>query len=150
MKANTRCYFITVLKWAASGSTVSGSGQVLLHIYLTNAGICSTNVAPRSDQRTFGWSEAGARAVPVHSVTWCKLQGSSVWVTGLQKLEVGRTQLCLKFAKGLASSNEFSIWLPPQRTCHQRNLSNNYKLSLLPSQTRQFDRSLIANLVHTI
>ena len=134
----------------ASRSTVSGPGQALLHIYLTNAGICSANVAPRTDQRTVGWPGAGAKAVPAHFVTWCKLHGSSL--SHRPPETRGATNSAVpEFAMGLASSEEFSSWLPPQRgQRHKKTLHNNYKLSLFPSWARRYNWSPTASLVHLL
>lgn len=69
-------------------------------------------------------------------------------ITGLQRLEERREQLCMNFGKKLLNSNEFNHWLPSRRgQCHQRSLRNNNMLNPLPSRTRRFDRSPMAKIV---
>ena len=68
-------------------------------------------------------------------------------ISGLLTLKERRQKLCLNFAQGLLES-EFSCWLPPRRgACHQRDLRNNDKLSSLTARTKRFSASPIMNCV---
>jgi len=66
-------------------------------------------------------------------------------ITGLERLDVRRVELCRRFALNLLRSGSFSHWLPPRRRdCHQRHLRNSNKLSVLPSRTKRFTKSPVA------
>ena len=65
-------------------------------------------------------------------------------ISRLPTLSERRTKLCLNFASGLARSTEFNHWLPPRRgKCHRHNLRNNNNLSTMPTKSGRFSSSPI-------
>ena len=144
MKANTRRYFLTVLKRAGVQL------QDLVRCY-------SAFIRPMLEYASPVWHPGLTKELSddleqvqrqcLRTLLPELCYREALQRAGLQTLAERRLQLCLNFARGLAAS-DFSSWLPSHRgQCHQRTLRNNHKLNVLSSRTKRFNRSPIANIV---
>ena len=144
-KANTRRYFITVLKRAGVQL------RDLVRCYCTYIRPLLEYAAPvwhpgLTRHQADLLEQVQRQCLRTLLPDTCYAQ--ALRTTGLPTLQERRSTLCLNFAHGLLSSQEFTNWLPPRRgSCHQKALRNNRKLNSLPSKTKRFDRSPIAYLV---
>ena len=147
-KANTRRYFLTVLKRAGVQL------EDLVRCYCTFIRPVLECAAPvwhpgltRTQSDDLEQVQRQCLRILLPEVNY----NEALHIAGLQRLSERRSQLCLNFAKGLESTRHFSGWLPLRRgQCHNRNLRDNQKLCSLPSRSRRFDRSPMAHLVHLL
>ena len=117
-KANTRNYFITILK--RSGVQFDG----LVRCYCTFVRPLLEYAAPvwhpgltiqQSDVLEQVQRQVFGVLLPDSSYSEAR------HISGLPTLSERRTNLCLSFASGLARSTEFNHWLPPRRgKCHRQ------------------------------
>ena len=69
-------------------------------------------------------------------------------ITNLQSLELRRCELCLRFAKTLQSSHEFSDWLPVRRPArYSSSLRSTSTYQAIKCRTERYKRSPIPFLV---
>ena len=140
-KANTRKYFITILK--RSGVQLGD----LVRCYCTFVRPLLEYAAPvwhpgltiqQSDVLEQVQRQVLRVLLPDSSYSEAR------HISGLPTLSERRTKLCLNFASGLAESTDFSNWLPPRRgKCHHHNLRNKNKLSTMPTKSGRFSSSPI-------
>ena len=130
-KANTRKYFITILK--RSGVQLGD----LVRCYCTFVRPLLEYAAPvwhpgltiqKSDVLEQVQRQVLRVLLPDSSYSEVR------HISGLPTLSERRTKLCVSFASGLAESTDFSNRLPPRRgKCHHHNLRNKNKLSNMPT-----------------
>ena len=147
-KANTRKYFITILK--RSGVQLGD----LVRCYCTFVRLLLEYAAPvwhpgltiqQSDVLEQVQRQVLRVLLPDSSYSEAR------HISGLPTLSERRTKLCLNFASGLAESTDFSNWLPPRRgKCHHHNLCNKNKLSTMPTKSGRFSSSPIIFFINVL
>ncbi len=142
MKANSRRYFVTILKRA--GVTVESLKKcycIFIRPVLEYAAPVWHPGLTRKQSDLLEQVQRQCLRTMLPNASYRE----ALHITGLHTLEKRRRQLCLSFAQDLLGSEEFSCWLPRQRRdCHGRVLRNNRKFDSLPSRTVRFTKSPLA------
>ena len=140
-KANTRKYFITILK--RSGVQLGD----LVRCYCTFVRPLLEYAAPvwhpgLTIQQSDVLEQVQRQVLRVFLLD--SSYSEARHISGLPTLSERRTKLCVNFASGHAESTDFSNWLPPRRgKCHHHNLRNKNKLSTMPTKSGRFSSSRI-------
>ena len=141
-KANTRKYFITILK------------SDLVRCYCTFVRPLLEYAAPvwhpgLTIQQSDVLEQVQRQVLRVLLPDSSYSEASHI--SGLPTLSERRTKLCLNFASGLARRTVFNHWLPPRRgKCHRQNLRNNNNLSTMPTKSGRFSSSPIMFFIKLI
>ena len=139
--ANTRKYFITILKRSGVqlGDLVRCCCTFVRHLLEYAAPVWHPGLTiQQSDVLEQVQRQVLRVLLPDSSYSEAR------HISGLPTLSERCTKLYLNFASGLAESTDFSNWLPPRRgKCHHHNLHNNKKLSTMPTKSGRFSSSPI-------
>ena len=140
-KANSRKYFITILKCSGVqlGDLVRCYCTFVRHLLEYAAPVWHPGLTiQQSDVLEQVQRQVLRVLLPVSSYIEAR------HISGLPTLSERRTKLCLNFASGLAESTDFSNWLPLRRgKCYHHNLRNKNKLSTMPTKSGRFSSSPI-------